>query len=335
MRERFFKTLLVVGAILFVELALRLFDPIGIEHFREVHRYADALEFGGSYGYLHKPGYRAHLQGVDVVINDFGLRSPPTSIEKPPGTRRLLILGDSIVFGWGAPQDSIFPARLGRTQHAPGARVEVIAAGVASWNTRTEYEWLRARGLAFEPDAVVLVIVGNDVDPKDVGHTDVPVDSLWGPVTRRDVVWRSLRDRWQTGYHDSYILGYVQFARVFLRQRRLESAGYAPDSPQWRDARLALDGIIDTCAAHGIDLVVFLYGDEERVELSGVLRAYRDHLRARGVRPHALPQALFVERRYSNSIVDGHENAAGHAVLARVIGEVVAPIMAGKRGGSE
>ncbi len=323
MRGRVLNVVLLVASILVVEIALRIVDPIGIAHFREVGAYASLLELEGPWGYLHKPGYRARLQGVDVVINSHGLRSPETSLAKPDGTRRLLIIGDSVVLGWGAPQDSIFPARLSRMLGSTGAPVEVIAAGVGSWNTRTELEWLRARGLAFQPDAVLLMIVGNDADPKDVGHTEVAHDSLLAFVPGAGGSSR-LRDAWQKAYRASFILAYAQYARVAFRQQRHETAGYAPDSPPWRDARSALDGIVDVCAQNHIALIVFLYGDDARVERSAVLRAYRDRLAARGVTAHALPAALFEERRLHNSIVDGHENAAGHAVLAREMGRVVA-----------
>ncbi len=325
MRARLQNISLLVASILFVELLLRLFDPIGISYFAGLRDYNDLLEFGAPWGYLHQPDQRARIQGVEITINQHGLRGPPASVEKPAGTKRLMILGDSVVFGWGAPQDSIFPARLQRRLAARDTSIEVIAAGVASWNTRTEYEWLRARGLAFAPDVLLLLVVYNDADPIHVGHTDVPRDSLLGAATPRRVVARVLRDAWKRAYQGSRICATIQYARVFARQRSLESAGYAPGSPQWRDARLALDGIIGRCEANGIDLVVFLYGDEQRVELSGVLRAYRDHLAARGITAHTLPPILFDDRRYQNSVVDPHENAAGHTVLEQAIVPVVLP----------
>jgi lysophospholipase L1-like esterase len=327
MRHRLSNIALLVASLLFIELVLRLFDPIVISHFAAVRDYANALEFGAPWGYLHKPGYSDRIQGVDIAINEYGLRGPSTARDKPAGTTRLLILGDSVVFGWGAPQDSIFPARLDRQLAARNPAIEVIGAGVASWNTRTQFEWLRARGIQFQPDVLVMMVVGNDADPIYVGNTDVARDSLMGATAPGYAFQAEARGAWQHGYQNSRILAYLQFARVFFRQRNLESAGYAPSSPQWRDTRLALDGIIHLCAAHEIELVVFLYGDEERIQASGVLRAYRDYLTRRGVTVHALPAALFNQRRYRNSVVDGHENAAGHAVLANAIRPALEPFL--------
>jgi len=161
-----------------------------------------------------------------------------------------------------------------------------------------------------------LLVVGNDADPKDVGHTDIPVDSLFATTLERNAFGRFLSDAWQASFRRSYILGYVQYARQLAGQRRIESKGYDESSPQWRDARQAMDGIIDECAKRETALVVFLYGDDNIAKQSGVLRAYKTHLENRGITPYTLPGFLFTERRYHNSIVDGHENAAGHAVLA-------------------
>jgi hypothetical protein len=165
--------------------------------------------------------------------------------------------------------------------------------------------------------------VGNDADPKDVGRTAVARDSLLAYMPESEKPAR-LRAAWQRAYRASFILAHVQYARVAFRQQRQETAGYPPDSAAWRDARAALDGIVDLCAHNRVALTVFLYGDEARVAQGGVLRAYRDRLRARGIVAHTLPPVLSKERRYHNSIVDGHENSAGHAVLAREIGRVVA-----------
>jgi lysophospholipase L1-like esterase len=332
-RELFLTLSLLVSVVLLVEFLLHLTDPIGVGYFKAVNDYVESLEPGGSWSYLHKPGYRARLQGVDFVINQYGLRSPPTTIEKPRGTTRVLVLGDSVVLGWGVAQDSIFPARLDRALDAPDAPVEVIAAGVVSWNTRTEYEWLHARGFAFDPDVVVLLIVGNDVEPKGAGRTDVPMLTLVAP----DRAASNLAQRtWRVAYAHSYLLGWVQYLRVSARKQRTEFANAFPlDSPRWRDARLALDGMIDECRARGVDLVVFLYGDPGTVERSGVGRAYRDHLAARGVPTGMFPSFLFEGRRYRNSRVDAHENSPGHAILAREIGAVVDPRLAEERSKSQ
>lgn len=98
-------------------------------------------------------------------INSFGLRSPEIALTKPPGVKRLLVLGDSFTEGIGVQGHETFPsllqATLDRTQ-SPG-RWQVINGGVASYSPLLEYLFLKTRGLALDPDAVILALDLSDV----------------------------------------------------------------------------------------------------------------------------------------------------------------------------
>ena len=130
----------VVVAFVLLEIFLRMFDPIGIGYYSETRKYFQAMHDNDDFAYIHTAGYDDKLQGVQVTINSEGLRSPEFPTTKPVGEKRLLLIGDSVVFGWGAPQDSIMSAWLQRRLDADAPGWRVIAAGVGSWNTRTEYE---------------------------------------------------------------------------------------------------------------------------------------------------------------------------------------------------
>lgn len=128
-----------------LEITLRIFDPMGIVYLYEVRRYFKTmLVSDGRYAYIHKADYRDTLQGVPVSYNSHGLRWPEFPVRKSDDRLRLMVLGDSVVFGWGVDEKSIFPARLQEKFDALGASVEIVSAGVGSWNTRTEYEIGRA-----------------------------------------------------------------------------------------------------------------------------------------------------------------------------------------------
>src|SRR5215831_18680771 len=45
-----------------------------------------------------RPGGLARGE-VEYRVNELGLRGPETTLEKPPGVRRVAVLGDSIAFG--------------------------------------------------------------------------------------------------------------------------------------------------------------------------------------------------------------------------------------------
>src|SRR5690606_12925895 len=71
-----------------------------------------------------------------------------------------------------------------------GLRFEVVNAGVAGWNALQELAWLRTRGLALEPDAVVITFVRNDAGPPLAADADGHLH--WGSARRPQT---RLRDR--------------------------------------------------------------------------------------------------------------------------------------------
>ena len=95
---------------------------------------APDLSFGIRSWTLHhelRPGYNS----PNVHTNSFGLRSPEVSVPKPGGTVRILMLGDSFTFGFGAADDEVFSRRLeARLRDAyPSRTIEVVNAGVLSY----------------------------------------------------------------------------------------------------------------------------------------------------------------------------------------------------------
>src|SRR5262245_12490964 len=84
-----------------------------------------------------KPGYDI----PPVRTNSFGLRSPEVAIPKPPGTVRILLLGDSFTFGFKAVESDVFARRIeDRLRRQPGLSLaEVVNAGVLSYCPLLEY----------------------------------------------------------------------------------------------------------------------------------------------------------------------------------------------------
>jgi len=94
-----------------------------------------------------------------VHINSHGTRGPEFTTEKPPGTYRVLSLGDSRTFGWGLSQDETYSDEFGRRLQArfgPGNRVEVINAGVNAWSFSQMLVFYRDFAAVWQPDLVIV-----------------------------------------------------------------------------------------------------------------------------------------------------------------------------------
>jgi hypothetical protein len=119
------------------------------------------------YGWALRPGATMHSRASDrgldyhIRIDSLGRARCRTRPMAGTGVRRILFLGDSMVFGAGveAPQRC---TELLETALAPG--VEVVNAGVSGWGTDQEYLYLTHEGFGLHPDIVVLgVCMLNDV----------------------------------------------------------------------------------------------------------------------------------------------------------------------------
>lgn len=126
---------------------------------RQVKRVSEDRELG----HAHRANARAVLMGHDVTTNALGLRDRDIDAAKKPGTVRVLMLGDSITFGWGVAQDLAVPQRLDRALRGEG--IEVINTGVGNYNTRMEVEYFLTEGYKLKPDVVVLNYFINDAEP--------------------------------------------------------------------------------------------------------------------------------------------------------------------------
>jgi hypothetical protein len=94
-----------------------------------------------------------------IAVNSLGLREREVARTAPPGRRRILILGDSIVFGSGLDAGERFSDVLGR---ALGDEAEVINAGVPGWGNDQELLFYERTLRALRPHFVVLTFTGNN-----------------------------------------------------------------------------------------------------------------------------------------------------------------------------
>lgn len=231
--------LVYAGAELYVSWAV----DDGMQFDLEMWRYARAIKRQSdnpAIGHEHTPDTRARLMGADVTISSQGLRDREFPLTPPPGRTRILMLGDSLTFGWGVPADRTFSKRLERMLQQAGHDAEVINTGVGNYNTEMQVAYFFERGLRFQPDYVVLNYFINDAEPT--------------PQYRSTFLSRHSR-------------AYVYFASRVDAALRLAGVG---DHTDWRTyyddlyeggdgigrVAAAVERLADYCRAHDIPLFV-------------------------------------------------------------------------------
>jgi len=158
---------LVLG-LLIGELAIRLsglapgLRPIAVSDPNSVYQKSSNPRLG----FEMKANYRA--SDPDSFLNyprtnAHGQRDIERTIDKPQGTLRVILLGDSVVEGFGLREiDQTLSRQMER--RLAGRNWEVLNFGVSGYCTLAEVELLKTKGLQFSPDVVVLVFVQNDFE---------------------------------------------------------------------------------------------------------------------------------------------------------------------------
>jgi lysophospholipase L1-like esterase len=122
-------------------------------------------------GWKLQPGLasaRKHeLYASYETINTLGFRTPERPFAKPPGTRRIVILGDSQTESYTVDDEEAYP-RLLEQELARQQPTEVISLGVGGYSTDQELLSYLEYGRRFEPDLVLLQFSFNDVEFNDL-----------------------------------------------------------------------------------------------------------------------------------------------------------------------
>jgi hypothetical protein len=185
-----------------------------------------------------------------VHLNSRGLRDPERPLAKPPGTWRMVVLGDSYMFGQGVPEESTCVRHLERLLVRPGGpRVEVINTARTGYNTVNERAALDTLGLRFQPDLVLVGYLPNDPEQRNLTYPEL----LPGPF--------AVAMSWSVFYHTLRAATYYALVATGLRPDYTDYVRglYRADAPGWRAHVEALHGIVADAAAAGVPVVMAMW----------------------------------------------------------------------------
>lgn len=149
----------VVVCLMLGELGIALVDP------QQEVLPKDLVVRDSALGFRMVPSYRGvePKDGIPLEINAQGLRERELGALRP-GTLRILVLGDSVVFGLGVRAEDAFPRALERAlgQQQP---IQVLNGGVPGYGTLQEIKLFEETVGVLQPDVVLVTVsVFNDVE---------------------------------------------------------------------------------------------------------------------------------------------------------------------------
>ncbi len=102
-----------------------------------------------------------------IKINSMSMRDDEYPVQKPVGVKRIAVMGDSFVFGWGVENKDVF-TKLMEKEHLKNT--DVLNFGVAGYSSYQAFERLKRDALKFQPDIVLFFLYGFPD-----GYPDTPV----------------------------------------------------------------------------------------------------------------------------------------------------------------
>lgn len=160
----------VAAAFLVIEIAMIVLEPWLLQ---------------GFYMYDRELGFRVrpHFRGT----NAFGFNDEDYQIPKPPGTYRIVFLGDSFSWACGRQDNYVGVARRLLKERCPDRNLEVINTGYPMTHTGEQLALLKKFVLQYEPDMVVLgFFAGNDFVDGDPYRKRIVLNETFLDIDKRE-----------------------------------------------------------------------------------------------------------------------------------------------------
>jgi lysophospholipase L1-like esterase len=288
---------------------------------------------------------------VDVSQNSLGLRGPEDiGPARSNDKYRVLVLGDSYVWGYGAAQEDMFqnPAVHGRDD------IEMVNFGVSGYGTDQELLWYRDLGTRFDVDKVVLAItlyndVSNNLAPVAYRYAKPYFDLGPDGLTLHDdhIVEND------TGSWKRWMLEHIRLAALldtasqFMKNASLNRTDTADALAEAKE-RILLPGALTEADTYGLDLTVAIIAalradvEAQGAELLVTYVPYKPNILglidtnhpyaaeftsrigALGIETFDPYAEFLTAARQGVSLfngLDNHFNAAGHKVFAKALSD--------------
>ena len=194
----------LIISFLFLELFVRIYSDNGMNYEIEMMKYANNFKIiskNKKIGIEHNKNIKGYLMGANITLNENGFRS---NKEYEIDSKKILMLGDSMTFGWGANKtfSSILDDNL--------KNYEVINAGIGNTNTIMQIEnFFENFNKIYKYDIIILNFFINDFeDVKIIKPNFIQKNSfLYTYLSNKlntVLIKFKINKNWATFYADSY-----------------------------------------------------------------------------------------------------------------------------------
>jgi len=141
------------------------------------------------------PGASVTRDGILYQMNPQGFRDDDFGKPAPKEDNelRIVVIGDSVAWGWGVEMGEAWPQQLEKALQASflDRKISIYNLAVNGYSTQQEVRTLESKGLVYEPDIVIVNYALNDPTIEEGG--------MWpyfAPITRIET-WYRAKILWQ------------------------------------------------------------------------------------------------------------------------------------------
>ena len=196
--------------------------------------------------------------------NSLGMRDVEREYDKSYGVKRVVCLGDSIMFGGEVSFDKMFSRQLEKLLNTEDViDVEVLNCGTTSYSLREYVVYLKEKALKFDPDLIMIGLCLND-------YVTTFKEDITGNVTgvsvgkKFETGWKLFALKLKRVLFYSYFLEYLNNSCKALtpskkeayKQEQFKDVGKAI---VWERNKKYFSQMKDICDAHEIPLLVVIF----------------------------------------------------------------------------
>ncbi len=212
----FFSLLLVI---IFLEIFLRLFFHNSMNYEIEMMKYANnfkKVSLNKKIGIEHKKNVSGKLMGTNVYLDENGLRVKDKYININKENKKIIMLGDSMTFGWGA--NDTFSSLLNKKINS----YDVLNAGIGNTNTIMQINnFFNNLSDKFNYDIIILNFFINDFENVVIKNPNLlqKYSYLYTFVNNKIntvLIKFKLKDDWKSFYSENYLNLEIKNETLFM-----------------------------------------------------------------------------------------------------------------------
>lgn len=258
-----------------------------------------------------KPNMEGWFKGVRFATNSAGQSDKEYDLEKPAGTRRIVVAGSSWTMPSGVEQADAWHAVLERDQNAafPSRPLEIINMGVELYGLRELVGTLKHKAFLWDPDLLIVAV------------TTFTTSFLWEEPDAQ----QKLPDRAYPALESYALRGLAKTLGLPTDEPSKDRELLNADDSDMRISQLvrAIDEFAVLQKTHDVPVVVVFLG---YVPLGDDIEsAVSSHAEEAGVKiifaNRIFPDDSEQRAQLQISRYDRHPNEAGHRVIAEFVGQ--------------